>query len=74
MGVALESTMMMRRELESGRLVCPVKSPPPLRITTQWIVCPRDHLRLKRVRLFLDWLRSERDSWAEPVARIAAVG
>jgi LysR family glycine cleavage system transcriptional activator len=71
MGIALESTMMMRRELQSGQLVCPVKSPPPLRIVTQWIVCPRDHLRQKRVRLFLDWLRRERDSWVEP-ARLAA--
>jgi LysR family transcriptional regulator, glycine cleavage system transcriptional activator len=66
MGIALESTMMMDRELESGRLVCPVASPPEIRIVTQWIVCPRDNLRHRRVRLFLDWLRAERDSWAEP--------
>ena len=35
--------------------------PPPVHIVTQWIVCPRDHLRQKKVRLFLEWLRSERD-------------
>jgi DNA-binding transcriptional LysR family regulator len=63
MGIALESTLMMGRELASGRLVCPVVSPPRIRLTTQWIVCPRDHLRQKKVRLFLDWLRSERSIW-----------
>ncbi|CAN7255596.1 LysR substrate-binding domain-containing protein [Aminobacter aminovorans] len=60
MGIALESTMMMERELRQGSLVCPIAEPPPVRIVTQWIVCPRDHLRQKKVRLFLDWLREER--------------
>jgi hypothetical protein len=32
--------------------------------TAQWIVCPRDHLRRRKVQLFLDWLRQERDEWA----------
>jgi DNA-binding transcriptional LysR family regulator len=63
MGIALESTLMMDDELKSGRLVCPAAAAPELRIVTQWIVCPRDHLRQKKVRLFLDWLRSERDVW-----------
>ncbi|MCI9867673.1 LysR family transcriptional regulator [Rhizobium skierniewicense] len=63
MGIALESTLMMGDEIESGRLVCPVASPPTVRITTQWIVCPRDHLRQKKVRIFLDWLRLERETW-----------
>lgn len=63
MGVALESTLMMGSELASGRLVCPVASPPTVRLVTQWIVCPRDHLRQKKVRVFLDWLRAERDAW-----------
>jgi DNA-binding transcriptional LysR family regulator len=65
MGVALESTFMMGKELASGRLICPVVSPPSVRLVTQWIVCPRDHLRQKKVRLFLDWLRTERDIWQE---------
>lgn len=59
MGIALESRMMMERELASGALVCPVAAPPALRLVTQWIVCPRDHLRQKKVRRFLDWLRAE---------------
>lgn len=63
MGIALESTLMMQDELKNGRLVCPIKTPPELRIVTQWIVCPRDHLRQKKVRQFLDWLREERDAW-----------
>lgn len=63
MGIALESTLMMQDELENGQLICPVRDPPDLRITTQWIVCPRDHLRQKKVRQFLEWLRDERDAW-----------
>lgn len=65
MGIALESTLMMGDELQSGRLVRPVISPPPLELVTQWIVCPRDHLRQKKVRVFLDWLRVERAEWQE---------
>lgn len=65
MGIALESTLMMGDELERGRLVCPVTAPPAVRITTQWIVCPRDHLRQKKVRIFLDWLRLERETWQQ---------
>lgn len=63
MGIALESTLMAERELDNGLLVCPVQSPPDLRLVTQWIVCPRDHLRHKKVRVFLEWLRCERDAW-----------
>ena len=61
LGVALESTLMTETERATGALVCPVRRPPEIRIVTQWIVCPRDHLRHRKVRLFLDWLRHERD-------------
>ena len=61
LGVALESTLMTEAERASGRLVCPVRRPPEIRIVTQWIVCPRDHLRHRKVAVFLDWLRKERD-------------
>ncbi len=63
MGIALESTLMMGAELSSGHLTCPVTSPPPLRLVTQWIVCPFEHLRRPKVRMFLEWLRAERDAW-----------
>lgn len=62
-GLALESTLMMWRELRDGRLICPVRDPPPVSLTTQWVVCPFDHLHRAKVRLFLDWLRIERDQW-----------
>jgi DNA-binding transcriptional LysR family regulator len=62
-GIALESELMMWRELADGHLICPVADPPRITLTTQWIVCPRDHLRHKKVRVFLEWLRSERDVW-----------
>ena len=59
-GLALESTLVMWRELADGRLICPVRNPPRVSLTTQWIVCPLDHLHKPKVRLFLDWLRAER--------------
>jgi len=62
-GLALESTLMMWRELHDGTLVCPVRDPPCVRQTTQWIVCPFDYLQKPKVGLFLDWLRSERAEW-----------
>lgn len=63
MGIALESTLMSWRELRDRRLVPAVREPPRVRLTTQWIVCPTDHLRQKKVKQFLDWLRAERDEW-----------
>lgn len=65
LGVALESTLMMWRELRDGQLVCPVVPPPRVTLTTQWIVCPFDHLHRAKVRLFLDWLRAERAVWQD---------
>jgi LysR family glycine cleavage system transcriptional activator len=63
LGIALESTLMFGRELASGALIPPVRGAPEIRLVTQWIVCPRDRLRKKKVRLFLDWLQRERDEW-----------
>ena len=71
MGIALESTPTTERETACGALVRPVRDAPEIRLVTQWIVCPRDHLRQRKVRLFLDWLRAERDVWQ---ARQAAAG
>lgn len=65
LGIALESHLMMWRELRDGRLVCPVRAAPVFELTTQWIVCPFDYLRKAKVQLFLDWLRQERAQWQE---------
>ena len=62
-GLALESTLMMWRELRDGTLVCPVRNPPAVALTTQWITCPTDHLRRAKVRRFVDWLRAETLLW-----------
>ena len=64
-GIALESSLMMWRELRDGTLICPVREPPALTRMTQWIVCPRDHLRHRKVKAFLEWLRLERDAWVD---------
>ena len=63
LGIALESNLMMWRELREGTLVCPISKPPPFTLTTQWLVCPYEHLRKAKVQLFLDWLRQERTAW-----------
>lgn len=68
LGIALESNLMMWQELCSGSLICPVASPPPILIVSQWIVCPREHLRRRKVGAFLDWLRCERDVWVRAAA------
>jgi LysR family transcriptional regulator, glycine cleavage system transcriptional activator len=62
-GIALESDLMMWRELRDGVLVCPLRHPPPATRVTQWLVCPHDRLRQRRIRAFLDWVRVERDGW-----------
>ena len=62
-GIALESDLMMWRELRDGTLVCPLRRPPPASRVTQWLVCPHDRLRRRRVRTFLDWVRAERELW-----------
>ena len=63
MGIGLESELLAWRELRDGLLICPVKNPPDISLTTQWIVCPPNHLRHRKTRTFLDWLRVERDIW-----------
>lgn len=63
LGIALESTLMTERELTQGALIQPVRNAPSIRLVTQWVVCPRDHLRKRKVQLFLDWLRQQRDAW-----------
>ncbi|WPY96536.1 LysR substrate-binding domain-containing protein (plasmid) [Limimaricola variabilis] len=63
LGVALESTLMMERELAGGMLVQPLRDAPAIRITTQWLVCPPANLRRSRVRRFIDWIAAEARSW-----------
>ncbi len=63
LGIGLESELLAWRELRDGRLICPVRNPPEVVLTTQWIVCPHSHLRHRKTRTFLDWLRGERDLW-----------
>ena len=63
MGVALESTLMTEREMHDGTLVRPIADPPVVHMVTQWIVCPHDRLRHRKVRIFLDWVRGERNAW-----------
>lgn len=68
MGIALESNLMMWRELRDGLLICPVENPPETSLITQWIVCPHDHLRHSKVRSFIAWLKTESEEWLETCA------
>lgn len=63
LGIALESDLMMEDELRNGRLVVPVARSPQLRLSTQWLVCPRANLRRHRVAALIDWLRGEAVQW-----------
>lgn len=63
LGVALESTLMMERELQGGQLVIPLRDVPSLRVTTQWLVCPHANLRRRRVKRFLEWVREQARDW-----------
>ncbi|WP_460275773.1 LysR substrate-binding domain-containing protein [Celeribacter sp. ULVN23_4] len=63
MGVALESNLMMWKELRDGTLVVPVRDAAQMSISTQWLVCPHTHMRRSRVRRFLDWLKAEAAAW-----------
>ncbi|WP_207481821.1 LysR substrate-binding domain-containing protein [Arenibaculum pallidiluteum] len=67
LGIALESELLAWRELRDGRLVCPVTEPPKVVVTTQWIVCPHERLRLSKVKTFIEWVRAERDDWLREV-------
>ena len=73
MGIALESNLMMWRELRDGLLICPVQSPPETSLITQWIVCPHDHLRHSKVRNFVAWLKAECKEWSEQCSTHSAV-
>lgn len=70
MGIALESNLMAWRELQEGKLVCPIENPLDVKLTTQWVVCPRDHLRLSKVRAFSTWIRAEASSWSDYAVQI----
>ena len=67
LGIALESDLMTWRELREGALICPVRAPPLVVLTTQWIVCTQQAVQQRKVKLFLDWLRLERGKWQASV-------
>jgi LysR family transcriptional regulator, glycine cleavage system transcriptional activator len=69
MGIALESNLMMWRELRDGLLICPIENPLETSLTTQWIVCPHDHLRHSKVRSFIAWLKTECEDWSEQLSQ-----
>lgn len=68
LGVALESMLMMEREVADGRLVLPVADVPRVELCTQWIVCPHQHIRRRHVRRFMEWVRDEATAWRARVA------
>ena len=63
MGIALESVLMMERELQEGLLIVPVINSPSMVLRTQWLVCPHHHLRRAKVKIFLDWITHQAGLW-----------
>lgn len=69
LGVALESNLMMERELRDRKLVIPVRNVPEMPVSTQWLVCPHQNLRRGRVRRFKAWICAQADLWHREVSR-----
>lgn len=57
LGIALESDLTTWRERRDGRLVCPMREPLPMRMVSQWFVCPHQNLRHRKVQVFIAWAR-----------------
>ncbi|NWO10555.1 LysR family transcriptional regulator [Chromohalobacter salexigens] len=62
-GIALESSLMMEKELNEGKLIIPSKVTPNIPICTQWLVCPNQNLRLPHVRSFMEWIQNTAHQW-----------
>ena len=58
-GVALVSLIAAARDLESGRLVAPIRT--RLKNKSYYLVCPQVAARQSKVRAFQDWLLDEAD-------------
>ncbi|MBE0532119.1 MAG: LysR family transcriptional regulator [Rhodospirillales bacterium] len=69
MGIALESMLMMEKELKEGLLITPVIDPPRMTLKTQWLVCPHHHLRRSKVKRFIDWVTREAENWHESITQ-----
>jgi DNA-binding transcriptional LysR family regulator len=65
LGIALESNLMMDKELKDGKLILPSKVIPKIPICTQWIVCPNHSLRLPHVRHFVEWMQETANQWQQ---------
>lgn len=74
MGIALESNLMMERELRERSLVVPVRDVPQMLISTQWIVCPTQNMRRSRVRQFIAWLKDEARKWKDAADTVTLAG
>jgi DNA-binding transcriptional LysR family regulator len=60
LGVALESTLLAERELQTGRLVCPLRgSWEDVNYIGHFLAFPRSQRRQRAFRLFLDWIKHE---------------
>jgi len=62
-GVALVSHHAVAEDLKAGRLVRPFDLALPAEFS-YWLVCPPEHLRRTKVKVFFDWLlqQAEKDS------------
>lgn len=58
-GVALDSAMLCRGEIERGELVPYLPDTPVIEFKAYWFVCPSRHLNRRVVNRFFDWISAE---------------
>ncbi|SPF77586.1 LysR substrate-binding domain-containing protein [Pseudoprimorskyibacter insulae] len=69
-GVVLESLTLAAPEIKNGRLVPFLPAYPVLSFPAYWLVCPHRHLSRRTVKLFLNWIDSEIDTFRKDINTI----
>lgn len=69
-GIVLESLALAAPEVIAGRLVPVAPELPILSFPAYWTFCPSRHLKRRAVRLFLDWLGSQKTAHDADIAEI----
>ena len=61
-GVALDSAMLCRGEIERGELVPFLPDAPVIEFAAYWFVCPSRNLNRRVVNRFFEWISGEAQS------------
>lgn len=69
-GVALDSAMLCKGEIERGELVPFLPEVPVIEFAAYWFVCPTRHLNRRVVNRFFEWVQGEADAHQGEVHRL----